>query len=184
MSEDYNLIHQTEAPLDTTGTTELLFAIFDTTGSPVTGKTQADFTILTASPGTGYPSPTVVISEVGDGIYRATLTFSTSSGWSVPKSYFIRLTCAGTTLDYRCNLILSPLLSKLNRTLGLENENQYIDQMTWHTQFNKLTSARIRVYSNSTDVGTDNNVIATYDVNISYDSVTGRMTSYKVTRVS
>ena len=56
-------------------------------------------------------------------------------------------------------------------------ENFFIDQTSYDT-FNNLTQSRIRIYSTSSDVGTDTNVIATYQMDATYDS-DGNMSDYK-----
>lgn len=49
----------------------------------------------------------------------------------------------------------------LKRALGLMHENIYIDNPVYD-EFNNLVSARVRIYSVNTSVGTDNDVIGTY----------------------
>lgn len=72
------------------------------------------------------------------------------------------------------------LLENQLRDLGLNKENQYIDQTVFDGC--KMLSARLRSYSNSSSVGTDNDVIATYQVNASFEGE--NLVSYKVVRVS
>lgn len=49
----------------------------------------------------------------------------------------------------------------LKRALGLMHENIYIDNPVYDEWYN-LISARVRIYSVNTSVGTDNDVIGTY----------------------
>ncbi len=51
----------------------------------------------------------------------------------------------------------------LKRVLGLMHENIYIDNTTYD-EFNNLVTARVRIYSNSNDVGSSNNVIGEYQI--------------------
>lgn len=64
----------------------------------------------------------------------------------------------------------------LKRALGLMHENFYIDNPIYDEN-NNLVSARVRIYSVNTSVGTDNDVIGTYL--ITSNSVgTGKFTSW------
>lgn len=69
----------------------------------------------------------------------------------------------------------------LQSALGLNKENQYMDQTQFDINHN-LTSARIRIYSDASSVGTDSNVIATYTVTATYDTAS-HLDTYKVEKV-
>jgi hypothetical protein len=58
--------------------------------------------------------------------------------------------------------------SNLKRALGLMHENIFIDQPIYDTD-NNLVSARIRIYNNSSNVGTINGVIGTYVITADSD---------------
>jgi hypothetical protein len=69
------------------------------------------------------------------------------------------------------------------RALGLMQENQYLDQ-TIYTNYQGiklLTSGRIRAYSVASSVGTGSDVIATYQITITWNG--DEMTSYKVIKI-
>lgn len=68
------------------------------------------------------------------------------------------------------------------RALGLMQENQYLDQTVYtnYQGIKLLTSGRVRSYSNAGSVGTDNDVIATYNITTTWNS--DEMTSYKVVK--
>lgn len=69
------------------------------------------------------------------------------------------------------------------RSLGLAQENYYLDQTNYTTYqgIKLLTSGRLRIYSVSGSVGTDSDVIATYNI---VSSWTGdELNTYKVTKV-
>ena len=74
---------------------------------------------------------------------------------------------------------LKQILDLIQRTLGLTQENHYIDNTTFTT--GKLTAARIRIYSVAGSVGTAADVIATYNIAATYDA-NGNMETYKVTK--
>ena len=75
---------------------------------------------------------------------------------------------------------LKQILDLIQRTLGLTQENHYIDNTIFET--GKLKSARIRIYSDSASVGTSSNVIATYNISVTYDA-NGNMETYKTTKL-
>lgn len=64
----------------------------------------------------------------------------------------------------------------LKRALGLMHENFYIDNPIYDEN-NNLASARVRIYSVNTSVGTDNDVIGTYLIT-SNSIGTGKFTSW------
>ena len=66
----------------------------------------------------------------------------------------------------------------MTRTLGLTQENQAIDQMVYTD--GRLTASRIRIYSSAGSVGTDSDVIATYNMSASYDGE--NLDSYQVVK--
>ena len=72
---------------------------------------------------------------------------------------------------------------KLDRILGLTQENQYLDQTVYtnYQGIKLLTSGRIRSYSSAGSVGTDNDVIAIYNITTTWNG--DEMTSYKVIKI-
>jgi len=69
----------------------------------------------------------------------------------------------------------------LLRALGLVQENQYLDLLTFDSDDHMLTG-RLRTYSAAGSVGTINNVLATYTITATYD-VAGNLSSFKVVLV-
>lgn len=67
------------------------------------------------------------------------------------------------------------------RILGMSQENYSLDQCQYQTVngMNLLISGRIRLYSDSVSVGTNNNILATYLIASTYD-VDGNLSSYNV----
>jgi hypothetical protein len=57
--------------------------------------------------------------------------------------------------------IVKQTSDNLKRALGLIHENIYIDTPVYD-EFNNLISARVRIYSNNTSVGSNNDIIGTY----------------------
>jgi hypothetical protein len=64
----------------------------------------------------------------------------------------------------------SVMQSDSKRLLGLLHENIFIDNPIYDVDGN-LISARVRIYSTSGDVGTDNNVIGTYLIAVTASGV-------------
>lgn len=72
---------------------------------------------------------------------------------------------------------------KLDRILGLTQENQYLDQLVYTTYegIKLLISGRIRVYSDASSVGTDSDIVAIYNITAVWSE--DEMISYKVVKV-
>ena len=70
---------------------------------------------------------------------------------------------------------------KIDRILGLVHENVYIDQ-TVFDDYGNLVNARLRIYENSADVGSNNSVLATYRI-VSSPHGPGKFTTWKHIRV-
>ena len=64
----------------------------------------------------------------------------------------------------------------LKRSLGLMHENIYIDEPIYDEN-NNLVSARVRIYSDGSSVGTTNNIIGTYLIS-SIGSGAGKFTNW------
>lgn len=69
----------------------------------------------------------------------------------------------------------------IKRLLGLTQENNYIDETTYDS-YGNLATGRIRIYSESGSVGTDNDVLATYQIT-SVGTAANRFSSWKQKRV-
>lgn len=71
----------------------------------------------------------------------------------------------------------------LDRALGLSQENYYLDNCAY-TEYqgqSYMTSGRLRIYSDAGSVGTDSNVVATYQIIATWSL--GQMQTYKVIKV-
>jgi len=75
-------------------------------------------------------------------------------------------------------------LEKISRAVGLMQENQYIDQNVYTTDANGnalLSSGRIRIYRDSTSVGTDKHILSTYYITATWGGANGNeLQTYKV----
>lgn len=95
--------------------------------------------------------------------------------------YFVYWNISNTTEDYPDNateeLYIESYDNKLDRLLGLSHENVHIDQPVYD-KWDNLQSARLRIYSNSSSVGTDSNIIAEYTITAdSFDE--GKFSTWK-----
>jgi len=73
--------------------------------------------------------------------------------------------------------------SELIRAVGLLQENHFLDN-TVYTEYSSgqklLTSGRVRLYSNSSSVGTDSDVIGTYNITATWED--NKLLTYKVVK--
>lgn len=84
-----------------------------------------------------------------------------------------------TNIDIKLDIVNSKcteISNDLKRVLGLIHENVYIDLPSYDDDSN-LISARLRIYSNPTSVGSNNDVLATYIIE-SDSSGPGKFTNW------
>lgn len=158
-----------------------VFSVFDSSNLPVTGLTNSSFTKLLVNPNNDIDTATTIsISEIGQGFYSIMFIPSIVGTWFLNlkhDTYFpYGKSCTYKVLNNDCD----SLSVSLSRLLGLTQENQYIDNMTYNSDGN-MTSSRLRIYSDSSSVSTTNNVIATYNITATYSGL--NLLSYKVTKV-
>lgn len=77
------------------------------------------------------------------------------------------------------NVVAGTMGGLIGRLLGLTQENQFIDNTTHDVKGNMLTG-RLRVYSLAASVGTDSNVIATYNITATY--IGTNLATYKMVK--
>jgi hypothetical protein len=114
-----------------------------------------------------------------------TLLTESSITNSVWEGFTVGHTTSGTygKLVNDINSKTNDIETYMVRSLGLAQENYYLDQTNYTTYqgIKLLTSGRLRTYSVSGSVGTDSDVIATYNI---VSSWTGdELNTYKVTKV-
>jgi hypothetical protein len=88
-----------------------------------------------------------------------------------------------TNMDIKLDIIDSKcteISNDLKRVLGLVHENIFIDLPSYDDNSN-LISARLRIYSSPSSVGTNNNILATYIIE-SDSSGPGKFTNWKQVR--
>jgi len=96
-------------------------------------------------------------------------------------SYLIVWTISGTEDDFPSilteDLQINMDETKIDKILGLVHQNIYIDD-TGYDLYGNLSSARIRIYSDSNSVGTDNDIISIYRIT-SVSTEAGKFTTWK-----
>ncbi len=139
------------------------FSVADLDGNLVPGIDTTAFTVYVYNPSGTDVSSSVngSFTELGNGNYKYIFTPDSLGVWYVNvthPTYFPWGKMGDIVVD---SADLSTVYEIVRRTLGLVHHNVYIDE-TGFDDAGNMTSARIRIYSNSTDVGTSNNVIETY----------------------
>jgi hypothetical protein len=95
------------------------------------------------------------------------------SGWN-DDFYSVQIQYTGVPLQSSTNQVMIydgeivgkyDMLQKINRILGLVHENIFIDQTVYDDNEN-LISARVRIYSVAGSVGSDNDVISEYRIDV------------------
>jgi len=161
-----------------------IILILDNNGTQVTGLNDSDFTKSLLKDGSN-ASESISISEKGDGMYYISFT-PESTGyyeWKVshstyePNGWYEYYTIVNYDTD-DISSSLTDIGLNLQRTLGLTQENSYIDNTTYDVNGNLLT-ARIRIYTGSEYVGTTSEIIATYNSTSTYNA-SSQLLTYQV----
>lgn len=150
--------------------------------NPVTGLTPGDFSIKLYDPLDSEVSSaiTITIFELGDGYYRTEFTPNLKGKWllDIKHSTYFPWGKSKSILVSEENSDTIKVL--ITRILGLAQENYYVDNTSYDEDGNMISS-RIRIYSDSTKVGSDESVITTYLMTAEYDN-DGNLESYKVVK--
>ena len=162
------------------------FVVMDENDNPVTGLSDVNFTKILFDPDNnevanisgGIP---VTITEVGDGVYKVSFTPDKLGDWFLivyNSTYFPW----GKGNGYKCvEYLTNNVVELLRRILGLSQENYRIFSPNYDSRKN-LLSALIKIYSSASDVDTDTNPFAQYQIVATYDSK-NQMNSYKVKKI-
>lgn len=137
----------------------------------------------------------VDMSEIENGLYKYDF-----SGYDNSKDYSFVVDGGATLSDYEryadgdsdnsgeINQIYEKLpdgliadSDDLKRVLGLLHENIFIDLPTYDDD-NNLIGSRVRIYSDSASVGTNNNVIGTYAISVDGDGA-GKFVNWKQEKI-
>ena len=160
------------------------FSVIGETGTLASGIDTNEFSVDIFNPVCEEVSNSVgvSISELGNGHYRAEFTPNQVGMWYMVV-YHDQYFPWGKSDDIQVYTSdIGRIASELSKVLGLTQENYYLDNTVYveHQGAQLLTSGRIRIYSNAADVGTDNNVIETYQITSTW---TGhKLDTYKVVK--
>lgn len=155
------------------------FSVVSSTGLPVIGLKDGDFTKRLYDPLDFDVTDIIIvtISELGNGNYRATFAPNVVGTWYL----VVRNTThfpngKGASIQvYEADF--DTLTDEHKKILGLVHQNISIDQ-TEYDEYGNLSSARLRIYTDSVSVGTSNNVISTYQITV-VSTQMGRFTTWQ-----
>ena len=168
------------------------FTVVDGGNNLVPGIDSTDFTLDIYDPDDNEVSSSIVnnIVELSNGNYRFNFIPNKTKLWYVVVYHATHFPWGkAITFDISENS-LDTIASNISRILGLSQENYYLDQAIYNTYTNKykcLAFGRIRIYSDSSSVGTSSNVVATYQITATYNEPTGSeqptLETYKVIKL-
>jgi hypothetical protein len=163
-------------------------------GSDETGLTTVGFTLINSDGSINQSRSTSGVFEIKTncGVYGSYIDFDTT-GWTgviLWDTGSISPVYASEEFNYQIDdstsFLIPEIISSienstvsedLKKLLGLCHENIFIDLPSYDDNSN-LISARVRIYSNSSDVGTNNSVLASYIID-SASSGPGKFTNWK-----
>ena len=162
------------------------FVVLDENDNPVTGLIDSNFTKNLYNPDNNEVAnisggTSVAITEMGDGIYKVSFTPNKLGDWFLivyNSTYFPW----GKGNGYRCvEYLTNNVIELLRRILGLSQENYRIFSPVYDARSN-LLSGLVKIYPSASDVDTDTNSIARYQITATYNSK-NEMNSYKVKKL-
>ena len=122
------------------------------------------------------------MNEIGtSGVYQLSVTFSEVGQYRVEYITPISYENSIDTIFVK-EADFDDLDTQIKRILGLSQENYRIFNTSYDAR-NNLLSGLIKIYSSASDVDTDTNPIAQYQINAVFNR-RNRMTSYKVKKVA
>lgn len=139
------------------------FTIVNASGGAVLNLVDNDFTKLLYNPSGTEVNDIVTVYELGDGNYRAIFTPDLSGIWYliIYQDTYFPAGKSGTIQIYDNDFDTISIDQK--RLLGLVHENIYIDNTQFDVDGN-LYSARLRIYEDPLNVGTNVGILATYEI--------------------
>ncbi len=157
------------------------FSVADDSHSLVAGIDNTSFTVHLFDPtGNLDSTSTITITEMGNGHYQTEFIPNAVGMWYMIV-YHATYFPAGKSGDIQVFANdFDTITNIVTRILGLTQENFYIDNASYDGN-SMMTASRIRIYSNSSSVGTSNDVISTYNMTAAY-SGNGEMQNYKVVK--
>jgi len=161
------------------------FSITDGSNNLVPGIAPTAFTVDLFNPSGQEISSQINVDviELGAGHYRAGFIPNEVGVWYLVV-YHNQYFPWGKSDDISVyNSDFDMIASDLARTLGLTQENYYLDN-TEYTEYQGatlLTSGRLRIYSDASSVGTSSDVIAVYQITSTWSG--DELETYKVVKI-
>jgi hypothetical protein len=158
------------------------FSVLDISNNLVSGISLNEFTAHLFDPSDNevYDSTSVSFIELGHGHYRVSYTPNQIGNWMMIVYHITHFPWGkSNTIQVFANDFDS-IAVMLQKVLGLVQENFSVD-MTIYDENNNLTASRVRIYNDSSSVGSDNNVLETYLMTAEYNGLL--MTSYKMEKI-
>lgn len=139
------------------------FTVADKHGTLVPGIDSSTFTVYVYNPNDVEVSLSVSgsFTELGNGNYKYIFTPNLNGIWYVNVTHPTYFPWGKSDDIYVDSADLSSIYEIVRRTLGLVHHNMYIDNAVYD-EVGNMISARVRLYSDSASVGTNNNIIETY----------------------
>lgn len=155
------------------------FSVTDNLNDLVAGIDSTAFIVHLFDPSGSEVSSSInpTITELGFGHYRLSFIPNSVGIWMMVVYHSIHSPSGKSNSLQVFNNDFDTITTLVERVLGLTQENFYVDQTSYSND--NLTVSRIRTYTDEASVGTDNNVIATYNMTATYDG-DGNMTTYEV----
>jgi hypothetical protein len=139
------------------------FTVADSRGNLISGINLASFTPYVYNPSNTEVSATVSgsFTELGFGNYKYTFTPDVNGIWYVNVIHAIYFPWGKNDDVYVDTADLTAIYENVLKTLGLVHHNMYIDEPVYDDNGNMI-SARVRLYDDKVNVGTNTGVIETY----------------------
>ena len=142
------------------------FTVSDGYGNLISGlDTTTAFTAYIYNPDGNNVTSSVnpSFTELGDGNYKLTFTPNTNGVWYVNVTEPTYFPWGKNDDVYVDEYDLSGVYEIVRKTLGLVHHNMYIDDPTYD-EFGNMISARVRIYDDASNVGTNTGVVETYRI--------------------
>ncbi len=141
------------------------FTVADSHGNLISGIDATAFTVYVYNPSDAEVSSSVngSFTDLNYGNYKYTFTPNFVGVWYVMITHPTYFPWGKTDDVYVDSADLTSVYEVVIRTLGLTHHNIFIDEPIYGDE-GSLISARVRIYSNPSDVGTANNIIETYRI--------------------
>lgn len=156
------------------------FSVTDSSNDLVPGIDSTAFVVHLFDPsGTEVSSSiTPTITELGFGHYRLSFIPNVVGIWMMVVYHTTHFPAGKSNTLQAFNNDFDTIATLVERVLGLTQENFYVDNTSYDGN-NCLTASRIRTYTDEASVGTDSNVLASYNMTATYDG-DGNMITYEV----